>query len=229
MSVKMETCSNCNYTFPENDESENDVRKPCPKCGSTKRTYRPSLNISIQTGFQADPTSTINSAPPLSFGVIINFERTVPNGQVITLVDPIYTHLISEIGKNTQLIYQIDSRKWEEIIAAAYDKAGFDEVILTPRSGDLGRDVIAIKYGFGSVKFIDQVKAYSPGHVVKADEVRALLGVLQAEQDASKAIFTTTTTFAPKIEQDRLIKPYLPYRLELVNKEKLLKRLIQKD
>jgi hypothetical protein len=112
-----------------------------------------------------------------------------------------------------------------EIIAAAYDKAGFDEVILTPRSGDYGRDVIAIKYGFGSVKFIDQVKAYNPGHIVTAEEVRALLGVLQAEQDATKVIFTTTSTFAPRIKDDKFIKPFLPFRLELVNKEKLLERL----
>jgi len=47
---------------------------------------------------------------------------------------------------------------WEEIIAGAYKKAGFDEVTLTPRSGDLGRDVIAIKKGLGSVRVIDQVK-----------------------------------------------------------------------
>jgi restriction system protein len=87
--------------------------------------------------------------------------------------------------------------------------------------------VIAIKKGFGSVKFIEQVKAYKPEHVVTADEVRALLGVLQADQDASKAIFTTTSAFAPRITQDKFIKPFLPYRLELIDKEKLLERLIR--
>jgi restriction system protein len=167
-----------------------------------------------------------NLLPPFSFGAIVKPEETVPDGQVIKLIDPAYTQLVFELIRNPQIIYKIDSRKWEEIIAAAYDKAGFDQVILTPRSGDKGRDVIAIKHGFGSVKFIEQVKAYNYGHVVKADEVRALLGVLQAEQDASKAIFTTTSTFAPRIEQDKFIKPYLPYRLELIDKDKLLKRLI---
>ena len=73
----------------------------------------------------------------------------------------------------------------------------FDEVVLTPSSGDLGRDVIAIKKGFGSIRFIDQVKAFSPSHVVTANDVRALPGVLQADQNATKAIFTTTSTFAP--------------------------------
>jgi restriction system protein len=171
---------------------------------------------------------TIQSAPPFSFGTILKVERIVPDGEIINLVDPFYSYLISEIEKNSEIIYQIEPRKWEEIIAAAYDKAGFDEVILTPRSGDYGRDVIAIKKGFGSVKFIDQVKAYKAGHIVKADEVRALLGVLYGEQDASKAIFTTTSTFAPKIEEDKFIKPFLPFRLELIDRDKLIARLLRK-
>jgi len=175
----------------------------------------------------AKTIKVVDSAPPFSFGAIVRFELAVPDGDIITFVDPVYRYLIGEIEKNPEVIYQIDPRKWEEIIAAAYDKAGFDEVILTPRSGDFGRDVIAIKKGFGSVKFIDQVKAYKAGHIVKADEVRSLLGVLYGEQDASKAIFTTTSVFAPKIEDDKIIKPFLPYRLELVNKEKLIARLLR--
>lgn len=169
---------------------------------------------------------TVNSAPFFTFGAIVKFELAVPDGQIITFIDPVYSHLIDEIGKNPRMMYEIDARKWEEIVAAAYDKAGFDEVILTPRSGDYGRDIIAIKKGFGSVKFIDQVKAYKEDHIVKADEVRSLLGVLSGEQDASKAIFTTTSAFAPRIENDKFIKPFLPYRLELVDKEKLIARLL---
>lgn len=170
----------------------------------------------------------VELAPPFAFGAIVKFELAVPDGEVISYVDPVYRHLVTLIEKNPEIIYEIDDRKWEEIIAAAYDKEGFDEVILTPRSGDHGRDVIAVKKGFGSIKFIEQVKAYKPGHIVKADEVRALLGVLSGEQNASKAIFTTTSTFAPRIESDKLIKPFLPYRLELVDKEKLIARLLRK-
>lgn len=222
----METCANCKHTFEDADYHTTKNRKPCPNCGSTARIIHLSANIAETSTTSDVVVSIVNSAPLFSFGTIITVEKSVPDGQIIRLIDPIYSQLIEEIKNDPQIIYQIDPRKWEEIIAAAYDKAGFDEVILTPRSGDYGRDVIAIKKGFGSVKFIEQVKAYNPGHVVKADEVRALLGVLQAEQDASKAIFSTTSTFAPKIEEDKLIKPFLPYRLELIDKGKLLKRLI---
>ena len=95
---------------------------------------------------------------------------------------------------------------------------------LTPRSGDFGRDVIAIKKGIGSIRVIDQVKAFKQGHLVTANDVRALIGVLHGDK-ASKGFLTTTSDFAPKIEKDPLIIPFMPAQLELINGEKLLRRL----
>lgn len=88
----------------------------------------------------------------------------------------------------------------------------------------MGRDVIAVKYGIGSVRVIDQVKAYKPGHLVTANDVRALMGVLQND-GAAKGFLTTTSDFAPKLKEDPLIVPFMPSRLELINGSMLLKRL----
>jgi len=164
---------------------------------------------------------------PLGFGAVVRFEGRVADGQLIRLIEPAYSAVLRAITANPAIMYQIGPRDWEEIIAASYEKAGFDEIVLTPRSGDLGRDVVAIKRGFGSIKFIEQVKAYKPGHRVNADEVRALLGVLHSERDASKAVFSTTSEFAPRLRQDRIIAPYLPHRLELIDREALVSRLTQ--
>ena len=112
-------------------------------------------------------------------------------------------------------MYEISPRQWEEMIAGAYVAAGFDEVILTHRSGDQGRDVIATKNGIGSVRILDQVKAYKPGHLVTAEEVRAMVGVITMEQNVSKGVITTTSDFAPRLREDPLIKQVVPYRLEL--------------
>ncbi len=109
------------------------------------------------------------------------------------------------------------------MVAAAFDRAGYDEVILTPRSGDHGRDVIAIKKGIGSVRIIDSVKAHKPGHLVRYDYVRALAGVLLGDHQASKGIITTTSGFAPGIEKDPFLKPLMPYRLELMDGKALQK------
>lgn len=168
-------------------------------------------------------------APPLSFSAIVKTQDKTKEGTIISLLAPAYARLLKELREDPSIIYQIDPFVWEEIIAGAYEKEGFDEVILTPRSGDLGRDVIAIKKGLGSVKFIEQVKAYKPGHIVTANEVRALLGVLHAEQDVSKGVFTTTSKFAPKVADDCLIKPFLPYRLELVDGDRLIERLFASE
>ena len=88
---------------------------------------------------------------------------------------------------------------------------------LTPRSGDHGRDVIAIKRGLGSVRIIDQVKAYKPGHWVTANDVRALVGVV-AGDGASKGFLTTTSDFAPRLRtgKDPLVAKFIPAQLELL-------------
>ena len=113
------------------------------------------------------------------------------------------------------------------MIAAAFDQAGYDEVILTPRSGDHGRDVVAIKKGILCVRIIGSVKAYAPGKLVRPDDVRALAGVLYGDQKASKGIITTTSDFAPSIASDPYLAPLMPYRLELMNGMRLREWLIK--
>ncbi len=144
-------------------------------------------------------------------------------GRLIEAVSVPWFRIIELIENNPNAAFEIPPDKWEELIAGAYKAAGFDEVTLTPRSGDYGRDVIAIKKGLGTIR-VNQVKAYKPPHLVDANDVRALMGVLQGD-GASKGFLTTTSDFAPRITADPLIAPFMPTRLELINGEKLLARL----
>ena len=155
--------------------------------------------------------------------VIIPGDKT-QEGQLVESVALPWFDIVELLSRDPAAAYQIEARKWEEIIAGAYQRAGFDEVTLTPRSGDFGRDVIAVKHGLGIVRVIDQVKAYGPGRLVTADDVRALLGVLYGDK-ASKGFLTTTSDFAPKLCDDILLKPFMPARLELINGTTLLARL----
>lgn len=159
-------------------------------------------------------------------GIVVPGLR-VDDGVLVRSSEIIWHAIVQRLGTNWNLAFEIPPVKWEELIAGAFDKAGFDEVVLTPRSGDLGRDVIATKNGIGSIKIVGSVKAYKPGHLVRHDDVRALLGVMSAEQNTSKGILTTTSDFAPKIVTDPLIKPFLPTRLELVNGTTLQKWLVE--
>ena len=76
--------------------------------------------------------------------------------------------------------------------------------------------------GWGSIRIFDQVKAYKPGNLVTAEEVRAMLGVITGAQNVSKGVITTTSTFAPRKVDDPYISPYLLHRLELKDRGKLL-------
>jgi restriction system protein len=136
-------------------------------------------------------------------------------GTIIEAVTVPWFDLIEKVLKDPSAAFQIPARTWEEIIAGAYHKVGFEHVTLTPRSGDHGRDVIAIKRGIGSVRLIDQVKAFKPDHLVTAHDARAMVGVLQGD-GASKRFITTTSGFAPKIMDDPLMKLVVPSRLELI-------------
>jgi len=161
--------------------------------------------------------------PGLLLSSVITLLGGVPDGQLIEVVRPAWDAIAVVLARDPSERFRIPDRKWEELIAASYDVAGY-KVTLTPRSGDGGRDVIAVKHDYACVRIIDQVKAFGDGKRVSADDVRALLGVLHADPKASKGLVTTTAEFAPGIATEQAIQQYVPTRLQLVNGEQLIER-----
>jgi restriction system protein len=170
----------------------------------------------VETEFPSLPTLLVKS--------IIRSKSKSSEGRLIQSIATPWLEIVNILSLDPIAAFQIPSAKWEEIIAGAYHKAGFDEVVLTPRSGDYGRDIIATKRGLGSIRVLDQVKAYHPGHLVTANDVRALYGVVVAE-NASKGFLTTTSDFAPRLRSDLLLAPLIPSRIELVDGKQLIERL----
>lgn len=162
-----------------------------------------------------------SSEAVLVLASIVSVYGSSSDGDLIHAASVPWEHVLRRLSANWAEAFSIDPRTWEELIAAAFDKAGYDEVTLTPRSKDAGRDVIAVRRGICSVRIIDSVKAYKPGRLVRHDDVRALMGVVAADPGASKGILTTTSDFAPGIVKDRFIKPWLPHRIELMNGDRL--------
>jgi restriction system protein len=217
------SCGKCGTIINEGANVEPEKRVPCPNCGSTARVYGLEANMVIGSEIVVDPQVMFSQTNLLLQTVIVPGARTA-EGRLIEAVALPWFDIIALLQKDPTSAFQLSPEKWEEIIAGAYRKAGFDEVTLTPRSGDYGRDVIAIKKGICSIRVIDQVKAYKPPHLVPANDVRALMGVLQGD-GASKGCLTTTSDFAPMIKTDPLIVPFIPSRLELVNGRELFARL----
>jgi restriction system protein len=146
--------------------------------------------------------------------IIVTSGDKTNEGRLIQGVTIPWFEILRELDRDPQFLLRLTWRKFEEFIAGAYTKAGYSEVILTPPSGDGGRDIIATN-SFGQIRIIDQVKLYSPGREVTPDDVRALAGVLTRDRNVSKGIVTTTSIFAPSVYKEW--EAWMPYRLELKN------------
>jgi hypothetical protein len=88
-------------------------------------------------------------------------EKRVHEGFLIASTSVVWKGIIKKLRSDWTAAYQIPPHVWEEVVAGAFKNYGFDEVILTPRSGDFGRDVIATRRGVGCIKIIGSVKAFS--------------------------------------------------------------------
>jgi len=164
------------------------------------------------------PTRT---KPEILLQAVVTFGTDVQEGRTIAAVALPWFEIIDLIQRDPEAIYQIDPRKWEELVAGAYERQGF-QTILTPQSGDRGRDVIATRKDVGSIRIFDQVKRYKPGHVVTLEEVAAMVGTIDMAGNVSKGVVTTTSTFAPRIFENPEIVRLMPHRLELRDREQLL-------
>lgn len=114
--------------------------------------------------------------------------------KIITDLSDGTSHLLQELDRNPNAIYDVDPRKFEELIARIFSLHGFT-VELTKRTRDGGRDVIAIRSDLGvRAKYIIECKRYAPTKRIGVGLVRALYGV-QVAEGANKSILATTSTF----------------------------------
>jgi restriction system protein len=187
------------------------------------QTVIPGTGEALISGYKADTYPEVL----LQAAIIVPGNKT-SEGWIIEAVAPAWFEILRQLERDPAFLYKFSryDRKFEELLAGAYEREGWPEVTLTKRTGDKGRDVIASKPGIGAIRFVDQAKAYAPNHRVTANDVRALVGVLDLDQNVSKGIITTTSQFAPGIEKDERIQRLMPYRLELRDGKRLLDWLL---
>ena len=205
------------------------VRHLCAKCApvnvrfvetaSTQRPYDPGQ---LELPFGA----FIDSLPPLLLqAAILDIRDRTDEGHIVKGVTIPWFEIIRQIARDPHFLFKVSWRRLEELIAGAYEREGWN-VVLTPPSGDRGRDIIAERPGSCAIRIVDQVKAYAPGHRVSADDVRAMIGVLASDPNISKGFVTTTAQFAPGVFTDSDITQFVPYRLDLRDGPKLRHWLI---
>ena len=99
--------------------------------------------------------------------------------------------LIGDPSRNNERIYDITPREFEEVVERLFQDEGF-KTVLTPETGDGGKDIIATKWIMGKpVVFYVECKQYGKRNDVGVDIVRSLYGVQMAGQ-INKSILVTT-------------------------------------
>ncbi len=122
--------------------------------------------------------------------------------------------LLDEVLRNSQAMHKLSSRDFEGFIATLVERLGFEDVVLTPRSGDKGRDVLATKRVHGiSILCAFECKRYAPDRPVGPEIMRALLGtILHGATRAAKGILVTTSTFTSGARKYIVTEPSLDGR-----------------
>lgn len=169
----------------------------------------------IATCYSVSPTVLLRTA------LVMLGDRT-PEGHSIHAPTATWFEVSRQLKIDPDFRFEFPSAptKFEEFLAGAYKLEGWDAVTLTPRSGDKGRDVIAITSKMCAMRVVDQAKANCPTNLVSQDDVRAIFGVLSLDPGATKGIITTTSDFAPGVADE--FQKVIPYRLETKNGEQFM-------
>ena len=122
------------------------------------------------------------------------------------LITDINEEVKKYLKKYPEKLYDLSSRKFEELVASILEDMGLD-VELTKKTRDGGCDIIAyLKNSLTSFLILIECKKYSMDNKVGVNIIRQVAGV-QMRMDASKSIIVTTSSFTKDaIEETKLLK-----------------------
>lgn len=115
----------------------------------------------------------------------------------LLLVEFIPIRVLEAVSREPNLMYQLASREFESLIAQLLERFGFENILLTPKANDGGRDIVATKrINSIPILFAFECKRYRRSHKVGVETVRALLGTIsRPETQANIGVLVTTSEF----------------------------------
>ncbi len=124
--------------------------------------------------------------------------------------------------KLKELLHSMDPFQFEYLVADLLQKIGYENVVVTKRSGDKGIDVVAnlTVGGITSVKTVIQAKRYATSNKINGAVVTQLRGSAEVDQ---RGLIITTSDFT----KDGIDEAQAPNKMpvSLVNGEKLIQLL----
>lgn len=114
--------------------------------------------------------------------------------QILTASEHQWNSLIRDLSRNPRLLYDLDHRKFEELVADLLKREGL-ATQLTPPKKDGGRDILAFADTLaGRHLYLVECKKYAEDNPVGVSLVRELYGVVMAER-ATAGLLVTTSRF----------------------------------
>lgn len=119
--------------------------------------------------------------------------------------------LVDRALRRPEAMLEMDPRAFETFVASLVEQLDFEDVVLTPRANDQGRDILATKRLHGlSILFAFECKRLSPERPVGVAIARALLGtVVHGQTRANKGVLVTTSRFTKGARSFILTEPIL--------------------
>ena len=145
----------------------------------------------------------------------LNEQIIVPERELITEIKPQIIHtnkvLVERLQQQPDLLYEIPSRKFEELVADLLSNLGYD-IELTPATRDGGKDILAqMNTPHGNMLCLVEAKRHRADRPVGVALVRQLYGTL-VDADATSAMLVTTSSFT---SDARLFQQRHKYKLAL--------------
>lgn len=111
-------------------------------------------------------------------------------------IDEINNEYIKYLEKHPHLLYSIEPRRFEILIAELFRDMGY-EIELTPESHDGGRDILAaFNLPHGKILTLVECKRYSQHNKIGVEILRSFLYVLDRKDNASCGVIATTSYFS---------------------------------
>lgn len=131
---------------------------------------------------------------PEIFPLLYSVGQSAPEPGLIRSVVAVNDELIAYLARHPHLMYELDPRRFEELVAELLRDQGFVPT-LTPQTRDGGRDILAARSdSLGDLLYLVECKRYAPHKKVGVERIRAIYGVAQAER-ATKGVIVTTSSF----------------------------------
>jgi restriction system protein len=131
------------------------------------------------------------------------YEDEPPPTKTLVVLADVNDELLFYLAKNPNLIYELGSRKFEELIAKLFADRGH-EVSLTKSTRDGGYDIFAkVKDAFSEFIILAECKKYSPDNKVGVEIVRGLYGVTEVNK-ANQGLIITSSFFTKDAQQEQL-------------------------